>query len=68
MKSSFDRREGKGPLQGSPQGRKVAREQSQVSAIAEVQRQTEIRRLKTEKLKKLRLARDAAAPAEKRRK
>lgn len=66
MKSSFDRRSGKGPLESSPQGRKVAREQSQISAIAEVNRLAEIRRLKTEKLKKLRLAREAdeaAAPA-----
>lgn len=68
MKSPFDRRLGKGPLESSPQGRKLAREQSAVSAIAEVQRQTEIRRLKTEKLKKLRLAREAEAPPEKRRK
>lgn len=63
MKSPFDRRNGQGPPGASPQGRKVVREQSQVSAIAEVNRQTEIRRLKSEKLKKLRLARDAETPA-----
>ncbi len=66
MKSSFDRRNGKAPLESSPQGRKIAREQSQISAIAEVNRLAEIQRLKTEKLKKLRLARaaeEALAPA-----
>jgi hypothetical protein len=65
LKSSFDRRNGKGPLTSSPQGRKMAREQSQISAIAEVNRLAEIRRLKTEKLKAIRLARaaeEASAP------
>lgn len=72
MKSNFDRRGGSGPAPNSPVGRKVAREQSQISAIAEVNQQAAAQRLKTERLKNLRLAREAevasAAPPPKARK
>lgn len=64
MKSTFDRRgAGAGPAPNSPVGRKVAREQSQISAIAEVNQQAAAQRLKTERLKKLRLEREAEAAA-----
>ena len=52
-------------LKPSPASKKAARASAETAAMTEVRHAAEKQRLKSERLKKLRLERDAAAPAKK---
>jgi len=52
-------------LKSSPASKKAARASAETAAMTEVRHAAEKQRLKSEKLKQLRLDRDAAAPAKK---
>lgn len=55
--------ESRNPMRPSPADKKAARLSAETAAMAEVRHAAEKLRLKTEKLRELRLERDAALPA-----